>query len=651
MLHSEIDKSSVSWAKFSSEIKFFWNEECVEIVTTARRRRRKWTTLHIEKIWRNYLKASNEKKKIITKEKKIEFRQAFRIICDSSSNLWRLTRWARTRSHKSRETSKISDLSRRNAKNNILETIMNFEFKTRMLSKLFFSNTIEADLINMSSYNYFNLVSKSNFFISKNEIRQTIRRYKSDSASKSNDILNRILKMLVNKLMSHLVNLFRICAELNYHFRCFRETHTIALKKLEKKNYTDVKTYKSIALLNTLSKALESVIARRINDLAKTHDLLSVNQMKKRKNRSCETILKLLTKQIYIVWNMNKNKITTLLNMNVVEAYDHVSRERLLHNLRKKRISAWIIVWADSFMQNKRISLIVKTKQTVMSNVNVDISQNSSMSSILYLFYNADLLKLLKQSSRKIAIIDFVDDINILIYDINTVDNCRFLEKMHEHCLLWSRRHEAAFASIKYELIHFVRNTAKFDMQTSIKICDVIKQFSSHVRVLRVQIDNKLKWKAHLRNIQKKMTTQSLTLSRLTAFTWNACFSRARLIYTAIIRSTIIYDSIIWHASHERSNSVVAATKKLVKLQQQSLRQINDSFKAVSMQILEAKTHVQFIQLHMTRLQISFKQRMKKHRHDTLIKNFCEQIKHRLFEARKRRRRNVDETSTKRKIR
>jgi hypothetical protein len=270
-------KSFVSWTKFSSEIKFFWNEKCVEIVTTARRRRREWTTLHIEKIWRNYLKASNEKKKIIIKEKKIEFRQTFRIICDSSSNLWRLARWARTRNHKSRKTSKISDLSRKNAKSNILETIMNFEFKTRMLSKLFFSNTIEVDLFDMSNYNYFNLVSKSIFFISKNEIRQTIRRCKSDNASKSNDILNRILKMLVNKLMSHLVSLFRICAKLSYHSRCFRETHTIALKKFGKKNYTNVKTYRSIALLNTLNKALESVIARRINDLAKTHDLLSVN--------------------------------------------------------------------------------------------------------------------------------------------------------------------------------------------------------------------------------------------------------------------------------------------------------------------------------------------------------------------------------------
>ncbi len=313
--------------------------------------------------------------------------------------------------------------------------------------------------------------------------------------------------------MSHLMSLFRVYATLNYHSRCFRETHIIALKKSRKKNYTNVKTYKSIALLNTLDKVLKSVIARRINDLTKTHDLLFVNQMSERKSRSCETILKLLTKQIHTIWNMSKNKITTLLSMNVIEAYDHVSRERLLHNLKKRLISTWIVTWTDSFMQDKRISLIVRARQTIMSNVNVDISQRSSMSSILYLFYNANLLKLLEQSSRKVIVIDFVNDINILIYDINTINNCRLLKKMHEHCLLWSRRYEIIFASIKYELIHLTRNIAKFDMQTSIKICDVVKQFSSHVRVLSVQIDNKLKWDAHLRNVQKKMITQILTFS------------------------------------------------------------------------------------------------------------------------------------------
>ncbi len=271
------------------------------------------------------------------------------------------------------------------------------------------------------------------------------------------------------------MNLFRVCAALSYHSRCFREIHIIILKKSKKKNYTNVKTYKSIVLLNTLNKVLKSMIARRINDLTKTHDLHLVNQMNERKNRSCETVLKLLTKQIHTIWNMNKNKITTLLNMNVIETYDHVSRERLLHNLKNRRISTWIVIWTDNFMQNKRINLIVKAKQTIMSNVNLDISQKSSMSLILYLFYNANLLKLLEQSSRKMIVIDFVNDINIFIFDINTINNCRLLKKMHEHCLLWNRRHEIVFASIKYELIHLTKNIAKFDMQTSIKICDVLK--------------------------------------------------------------------------------------------------------------------------------------------------------------------------------
>jgi hypothetical protein len=643
-------KIFVSWANFSFEIKLFWNEKYAEAMTTTKRRRRKWTSLHIEKAWRNYLRTSNEKKRIIAKEKKIEFKQIFRTICDSSSSFWRLTRWARIRSHKSKDTSKISDLSRRDVENNAFEVTTNFEFKIRLLLNFFFSSTIEIDFIDMSNFNYLNVVLKSSFLIMKNEIRQTIKRCKSNNASKSNDILNRIFKILLNKLMTHLMNLFRVCVALSYDSRCFREIHIIVLKKSRKKNYTDVKTYKSIALLNIFDKVLKSVIARRINDLTKTHDLFFVNQMNERKNRSCETVLKLLTKQIHTIWNMNKDKITTFLSMNVVEAYDHVSRERLLHNLKKRRISTWIIAWTDNFMQDRRINLIVKAKQTIMNNVNVDISQKSLMSSILYLFYNVNLLKLLEQSSRKMIVIDFVNDINILIYDINTISNCRLLKKMHEHCLLWSRRHEVVFASIKYELIHLTRNIAKFDMQTSIKICDVVKQSFNHVRVLSVQIDNKLKWNAYLRSVQKKMFTQILILSRLIAFTWETCFSRIKLIYSTIIRSIIIYDFIIWHASHECSNSVVVATKKLVRLQQQSLRLINDNFKTISMQILETKTHVQLIQLHMTRLQILFKQRMKKHKHDELIESFCRQIKHRLFEARKRRRRRTKETSTERKI-
>jgi hypothetical protein len=239
--------------------------------------------------------------------------------------------------------------------------------------------------------------------IDENEIKRAIKRCKSNNASRSNDISNRVLKVFMNKLISHLLSLFQICVELNYHSRCFKKTHIIALKKSKKKNYTNIKIYKSIVLLNILDKALKSIIAHRINDLSKTHDLFSIKQMSEQRNRSCETTLKLFIEQIHTIWNMSKNKVITLLNMNMIEIYDHVSKTRLLHNLRKRRIFTWIIVWTNNFMQDRRITFAINSDTTTMNNVNVDISQNFFVFFILYLFYNADFLKLLKRFFRRIT--------------------------------------------------------------------------------------------------------------------------------------------------------------------------------------------------------------------------------------------------------
>ncbi len=173
------------------------------------------------------------------------------------------------------------------------------------------------------------------------------------------------------------MNLFQVCVELNYHSRCFRIAHIIAFKKFNKKDYFDVKTYKLIILLNTLNKILKSIIIRRINNLTKTHDMLFASQMSDRKSRSCETTLKLFIEQIHTVWNMRKDKITTLLNMNVIDVYDHIFKERLLHNLRKKDISNWIIRWINSFMKNKHISLTLNISTMTSRLMKTDTSAKS----------------------------------------------------------------------------------------------------------------------------------------------------------------------------------------------------------------------------------------------------------------------------------
>jgi hypothetical protein len=373
-----------------------------------------------------------------------------------------------------------------------------------MFTKQFFSKTIETDLNDMTNFSYRDVVVKTTFLISKNEIRQIIKKCKFDSVSSSNEISNCILKILIKKLFSFLTNLFRICVEHDYHLLCFREVNIIILKNSNKSNYTDFKTYRLIALLNTIDKAFEFIIARKINTFAKIHEMLFATQMKKRRERICETTLKFFIEQIHTIWNTSKNKIITLLNMNVANAYDHVSRERLMHNLHKREISNWTMTWTSNFMKNKHITLTIDDDTTFMSKINVDISQNSSIFFILYLFYNANILKSLKRSRYKIVVIEFVNDINILIYETNTKNNCKALKKIHVECELWARQYETRFASIKYKLMHLIKNHRRFNMTTIININEILKKSFISMKILKMQLDIKFKWDSHVKKFMKK---------------------------------------------------------------------------------------------------------------------------------------------------
>jgi hypothetical protein len=158
-------------------------------------------------------------------------------------------------------------------------------------------------------------------------------------------------------------------------------------------------------------------------------------------------------------------------------------------------------------MQNKCTTLKINEELTFMNQIKIDISQNFFVSFISHLFYNADILKIFERFKYKITIINFVNDINILTYDINIMSNCKTLKKIHVICELWTRRHDARFASIKYELLHLTKNHKRFDMTITINVKNVIRKLTIIVRVLNVQLDIKLKWSSHIRKVQNKMIT------------------------------------------------------------------------------------------------------------------------------------------------
>ena len=137
--------------------------------------------------------------------------------------------------------------------------------------------------------------------INKEKVNKTIAKLKTNKASKTNQIFNRMLKTLRETMTKKLTFIFQICINVDYHSKSFREAKIIVLKKMKKSDYTFFKVYKLIALLNTMNKILKSIIINKITELAKKNSLLSKSQMSAKREKEIETTLKLLTKEIHAI--------------------------------------------------------------------------------------------------------------------------------------------------------------------------------------------------------------------------------------------------------------------------------------------------------------------------------------------------------------
>ena len=125
-----------------------------------------------------------------------------------------------------------------------------------------------------------------------------------------------------------------------------------------------------------------------------------------------------------------KKKMTLFFSLNVSNAFDNVSHLCVLHNIRKKKVSDKLLKWMKNFLKNKSTTLIIENHMITKYKINVNISQNLSFFSMLYLFYNANLLKSYENVKLRFNVTEFVNDINILTYSESTERNCEMLKKI-----------------------------------------------------------------------------------------------------------------------------------------------------------------------------------------------------------------------------
>lgn len=82
--------------------------------------------------------------------------------------------------------------------------------------------------------------------------------------------------------------IYNACVQLGTNPLNFQKSITVVLRKAGKKDYQLAKSYRAVALLNTLGKFLEAVIARRTSYAVETYGLLSDIYLSGRKGISVD---------------------------------------------------------------------------------------------------------------------------------------------------------------------------------------------------------------------------------------------------------------------------------------------------------------------------------------------------------------------------
>ena len=546
-------KTAMSRIIISRHSKLEWIDECKQACAETQKRRCLYqqimstsTSIHLKKAAkRRWRKVDHKKKKLIDKTLRITHREKMKKFSDNMNKVWKLVKWAKNRDN----SYKSYTLTLTNAQE---FKIIEKKQKTTLLIEFFFSKLSNANLSNIQDFQYFDSIRFEK--LKNHELMNIIKNVSKEKTSKDDEMNNRALVALLLTLIFILRQLFKACLKIEYCSAHFRRSMTISFKKFEKELYSILKTYRSIALLSIIDKTLKSILTNRLTWATKEHELLSNLHLEERKSISSEVTIHTLMKRIHVEWK--KKLISSLLLLNVSETFDNVSHRRLLHNLRKRRIDDAMLDWIESFISKKQIKLRLSNYTFDWMNTNIDISQSSLLSLILYLFYNANLLNTLNDDESNSIVVEYIDDIAILVTRTSQKKNIKKLRKLHDRVLDWFKKHVFIFDLKKYQLVHFHDRNSKekkknIELDCNFELLNVTIKTAASCKYLEVTIDKQLKWDLHMNQMKTKTTKRLIVLQTLSDSTLEIDLKNMRKVYQKIILSLFLYCVFTWYVLPE----------------------------------------------------------------------------------------------------
>ncbi|KAE8227957.1 hypothetical protein CF326_g7128 [Tilletia indica] len=380
--------------------------------------------------------------------------------------------------------------------------------------------------------------------LQREELREAVFGQAQDKTAGPDDIPFRALRAAWPVMEERLFVLFGRALAVGWHPHPFWKATLVVLQKAGKRDPTKPRSYRLIALLPTLGKVLEKVVAVRLAKLSLEEGWIAAEQFGSVPGRSTSDAALTLVHDVEAGWTHTKPLTTSALTFDVQGAYDAVHYILLICHLYEQGVPLHLLRWILSFLLERQASMRLDGEEGEMRGVEVGIPQGSPVSPILYILFVAPLHRLFGPAAtdrdlRLVRLISYVDDNLLYVASVNAERNCAILQKAYDEANKWAVENGLLYDAEKKDFMEFVDPPTASSVTGRIVLRDgtveAVEKLSSF-RWLGVHFDSQLRFKQHVDTISASAKQAAGGMAILMNMQKGMRVSDSRRLYIACIQ-------------------------------------------------------------------------------------------------------------------
>ena len=291
--------------------------------------------------------------------------------------------------------------------------------------------------------------------------------------------------------------------------------------------------------LSFLSKILEKIVAKRLNEHIEEQLLSNHVQSAYKRFHSTETALLKIHNDI--ICNMDNGKVTALTLLDLSAAFDTIDHSTLLERLYGDfGISGTVFQWFKSYISNRQQRIHIDGSLSCPQDLRFGVPQGSVLGPFLFCLYTTSISQII--TTHDVSHHMYADDTQVYL-ELSQSDTHKSISSLSD-CLtdisLWMKSSKLKLNSDKTEfiIIGTKQQRQKLSNHFPVKLFDNDISPSDSVRNLGVIFDSDFSFHKHVSNICKSCFYHIRDLRRIRR---HIPLSTAKTISNALISSRLDY--------------------------------------------------------------------------------------------------------------